>query len=70
MTASRGVVQRFVQRREISWSPNYLFFYVVRICMRGSPVYHQHTLKLIMLEFANTRALFTNVKKARLATYP
>jgi len=45
MPASRGVVQRFVQRREISWSPNYLFFYVVRICMRGSPVYHQHTLE-------------------------
>jgi hypothetical protein len=55
MTASCRVIQRFVERREVSWSPNFAFFYVVRIRFKGSPVYHQHTLELIMLEFANTQ---------------
>jgi hypothetical protein len=55
MTASCRVIQRFVKRREVSWSPNLVFYYVVRICLKRSPVYHQHTLELIMLEFANTQ---------------
>jgi len=49
------VIQRFVKRREVSWSPNFAFYYVARIRLKGSPVYHQHTLELIMLEFANTQ---------------
>ena len=55
MTASGRVIQRFMQRREVSWSPNWVVYSAIRIRLKGSPVYHQHTLELIMIEFANTQ---------------
>ena len=53
MTASSCVIQRLMQRCKVSWSPNLVFEYVGTRLI-GSPVYHQHTLEVILLEPANT----------------